>query len=35
MMQLVIPFGRLSLTNEKDHHYFLNRFVCVDEFFDG
>ena len=27
--------GRLSLTNEKDHHYFLNRFVCVGEFFDG
>ena len=27
--------GRSSLTNEKDHHYFLNRFVCVDEFFDG
>ena len=26
---------RLSLmTNEKDHHYFLNRFVCVGEFFD-
>ena len=20
---------------EKDHHYFLNRFVCVGEFFDG
>ena len=27
--------GRLSLTNEKDHHYFLNRFVCVGELFDG
>ena len=27
--------GRSSLTNEKDHHYFLNRFVCVVEFFDG
>ena len=27
--------GRSSLTNEKDHHYFLNRFVCVGEFFDG
>ena len=27
--------GRSSLTiNEKDHHYFLNRFVCVGEFFD-
>ena len=26
---------RLSLLNEKDHHYFLNRFVCVGEFFDG
>ena len=24
--------GRSSLTNEKDHHYFLNRFVCVGEF---
>ena len=23
--------GRSSLTNEKDHHYFLNRFVCVGE----
>ena len=30
-----ISFGRSSLTNEKDHHYFLNRFVCVGEFFDG
>ena len=27
--------GCSSLTNEKDHHYFLNRFVCVGEFFDG
>ena len=27
--------GRSSLINEKDHHYFLNRFVCVGEFFDG
>ena len=27
--------GRSSLTSEKDHHYFLNRFVCVGEFFDG
>ena len=27
--------GRSSLTNEKDNHYFLNRFVCVGEFFDG
>ena len=27
--------GGSSLTNEKDHHYFLNRFVCVGEFFDG
>ena len=27
--------GRSSLTNEKDHHYFLNRFVCVGEFFNG
>ena len=27
--------GRSSLTNEKDHRYFLNRFVCVGEFFDG
>ena len=27
--------GRSSLTNEKDHNYFLNRFVCVGEFFDG
>ena len=26
---------RSSLTNEKDHHYFLNRFVCVGGFFDG
>ena len=25
-----------SLTNEKDHHYFLNSAdVCVGEFFDG
>ena len=23
---------RLSL---EDHHYFLNKFVCVGEFFDG
>ena len=30
-----VPCGRSSLTNEKDHHYFLNRFVCVGEFFDG
>ena len=33
-----VPFmghGGSSLTNEKDHHYFLNRFVCVGEFFDG
>ena len=37
MMQAVqkIGSGRSSLTNEKDHHYFLNRFVCVGEFFDG
>ena len=39
-MHLVIctssfTLGRSSLTNEKDHHYFLNRFVCVGEFFDG
>ena len=27
--------GRSSLTNEKDHHYFSNRIVCVDVFFDG
>ena len=27
--------GRSSLTNEKDHNYFLNRFVRVGEFFDG
>ena len=27
--------GHPSLINEKDHHYFLNRFVCVGEFFDG
>ena len=26
---------RSSLTNKKDNHYFLNRFVCVCEFFDG
>ena len=31
----LIQHGRSSLTNEKDHHYFLNRFVCVGEFFDG
>ena len=31
----VYRLGRSSLTNEKDHHYFLNRFVCVGEFFDG
>ena len=24
--------SRSSLTNKKDHHYFLNRFVCVGEF---
>ena len=24
-----------SLTNEKDHHYFLYGFVCVGDFFDG
>ena len=27
--------GPSSLTNEKDHHYLLNRFVCVGEFLDG
>ena len=27
--------SRSSLTNEKDHHYFLNRFVCAGQFFDG
>ena len=27
--------GHSSLTNEKYHHYFLNRFVCAGEFFDG
>ena len=26
---LILVYGRSSLTNEKDHHYFLNRFVCV------
>ena len=31
----VCIYGGSSLTNEKDHHYFLNRFVCVGEFFDG
>ena len=31
----VMISGRSSLTNEKGHHYFLNRFVCVGEFFDG
>ena len=25
----VVLSGRSSLTYEKDHHYFLNRFVCV------
>ena len=25
--------GRSSLTNEKGHHYFLNRFICVGQFF--
>ena len=25
--------GRSSLTNEKSHHYFLNRFICVGHFF--
>ena len=30
-----VQCGGSSLTNEKDHHYFLNRFVCVGEFFDG
>ena len=29
------PYGRSSLTNEKDHRYFLNRFECIGEFFDG
>ena len=29
--ELSIP-GRSSLNNEKDRHYFLNRFVCVGEF---
>ena len=24
-----------TLTNEKDHHYFLNRFVCVGGLSDG
>ena len=24
--------GRSSLTNEKGHHYFLNRFICVGQF---
>ena len=33
--QLFSATGRSSLTNEKDHHYFLNRSVCVGEFFDG
>ena len=32
---LFVKDGGSSLTNEKDHHYFLNRFVCVGEFFDG
>ena len=27
--------GHSPLTNEKDYHYFLNRFICVGEFFDG
>ena len=31
----ILHYGGSSLTNEKDHHYFLNRFVCVGEFFDG
>ena len=31
----IFDHGRSSFTNEKDHHYFLNRFVCVGEFFDG
>ena len=31
-----ILHGRSSLIyDEKDHHYFLNRFVCAREFFDG
>ena len=25
--------GRSSLTNEKGHHYFMNRFICVGQFF--
>ena len=33
--RIIYRFGRSSLTYEKDHHYFLNRFVCVGEFFDG
>ena len=26
--------GHSYVTNEKDHHYFLNRFVCVGELAD-
>ena len=26
---------RLSFFIEKNHNYFMNRFVCVGEFFDG
>ena len=35
LLRNVHGYGGSSLTNEKDHHYFLNRFVCVGEFFDG
>ena len=30
-----LQHGRSSLTIKKDHHYFLNRFVCVGEFIEG
>ena len=39
-MQLYVPAMTAiinvhsSITNEKDHHYVLNRFVCVGELFD-
>ena len=36
-MQLAMLSGHgcSSLTGKKDHHYLLNRFVCVGVFIDG
>ena len=34
-VSVLAAYGRTSLTNEKDYHYFLNKVHVCCKFFDG